>query len=323
MSTQRRLFLIAPRLWRSEAISAPLGIRLAHTVLHRKHGHKIPALRYRRGPNLDSVRFNNGDEILETSRRTTIDVQDVRALLQTSHHKISFLPFEERASAAAKIGAGKVLRWLRTLDERTWAGLLGMGLADVLCWHLEAEQLQASSSSAHAASPVIDWLDHATRYTDQDRPGWPSMILGAHIKALVYWHKNLDFAINVVNRYKGRIHSGSALGHIQEALTCFDKDEPEGQYWTVSEEAFERYLAYPVSDGRRATAMLFHPTRLDPLPFYQLHQPSADKPAGKPKGYRKFSEHTLRAIELLRYDGMAKEAQELAQHYQGMTGVAA
>ncbi|KAM3419511.1 hypothetical protein BST61_g2854 [Cercospora zeina] len=300
MSAPRRLLSIAPRLWRSRTSPSPTGIRFGHL------------LRYKRGPEHSVPRFKNADEILEKSTTTTIDIDDAKTLLQTSFHKIQSLPSQKRANAAAQVGAGKILQWLLGRDPKTWDEDVSATLADFLCWHVEAERLQETVVPS-SSSPVTDWLDQAPGSTSSwgsnGAPSWAIRVFSSHVKALLYWHNDLEFALQATERYIDQLPNGRPLGHLHDALTeTTTKIHGNGR---ASQDSFDRYLKLPLHERRRAVAMLYHPTIPDAMPYYHLQQPNLCKPAGKIEQYRGMPAHYKIAIQILKAQGRHREAQEM------------
>ncbi|CAK1364223.1 unnamed protein product [Cercospora beticola] len=334
MSTPRRLLTIAPRLWRCEAISARLGIRFTHSAtpaVHPAHPkrHRIDVFRYRMGPKFGKPRFNSGDEILEASERTKIYPKEPRALLQTSYHKIKLLPFEEQASAAADVGASKIVRYLQNLDLDTRNEVVTSQLADFLCWHLEAEYSQqiprTDSAAPEFSSPVTEWLDEACSRSWQSWSSstdyWATRVLASHVKAIMYWHMDFTSAVRIVERYNDHMHTGRAIGYLHDALTTSSLvTDPHNRSLKISEESFNRYLKIANSEGRHAVAMLHHPTAPDALPLYRLHQAAPPTIPGKLGNYHARPEQYARASELLREQGMEDEANDMYQAWDGING---
>lgn len=252
--------------------------------------------------------------------QVSVDFHDAGALLQSSYHKLKTLPFGERASPAAKVGASNVLQWVTRRDPGTWDVDVSIPFADFLGWHLEAERLQGSSSLAPLApdnsSPITEWLDQACAQRPQDPtspPLWASRVLSSHVKALLYWHDDLEFALQAMERYTSHIHCGRALGYLHDALTgCHLPTEDHGT-WKVSTDSFERYLKLPISDRRRAAAMLYHPEKPDARPLIGLHQKPPDTTEDEFGRYRGRRQHYARAAEVLQAQGMLQQASVLAQ----------
>ncbi|KAM3419510.1 hypothetical protein BST61_g2853 [Cercospora zeina] len=186
---------------------------------------------------------------------------------------------EERLAAAAKVGASKVLQWLRTLkshpkmsDGRFWVvspldKVMTMSgeMWQPLAWHMEAERLVESfqNSGKLAPSVVEDWIlkgqDVVQRAPANAPFVTPIHMPLAHLRAVLYWHECPDAAIDFVCR----LPSKELIGRLCTSSTIRKPCAQDG--------SFGRFLSLELSHWQRNVAMLWHPTNPDALPFTALY----------------------------------------------------
>ncbi|PPJ54635.1 hypothetical protein CBER1_07659 [Cercospora berteroae] len=195
-------------------------------------------------------------------------------------------------------------------------------LADFLCWHLQAEYSQQNpridSTAPEISSPVTDWLDEARSQHWQNWSSstdyWATRTLASHVKAIIYWHMDFNSAVRIVERYNDHMHIGRAKAYLHDALTTsYFVTDPLNRSLKISEDSFNCYSKIINSEGRRAVAMLHHPTAPDALPLYRLHQAAPRTIPGKLGKYHARPAQYARASELLREQGMENEANDMYQ----------
>ncbi|KAF2207640.1 hypothetical protein CERZMDRAFT_88309 [Cercospora zeae-maydis SCOH1-5] len=175
---------------------------------------------------------------------------------------------EECLAAAAKVGASKVLQWLRTirsLPKLDQLMTMSGGMWQPLAWHVEAERLMESFHNAGTLppSPMEDWvLEVQAIPVRASRKGpfiTPERMPLAHLKAALYWHESPDTAIDFVCRLPLK----ELVGRL---CMSYEMREP-----CVQQDSYDRFLGLELTHWQRAVAMLWHPTNPDALTFTTLY----------------------------------------------------